>query len=1106
MSVPVIEVKPAAPRHSLLPARFLFRVGLAALAGASFAAVYAQNGADAASRMRAMNGRVLSRHDAAKRATPAERASLLSQAHGEISERAVALATLIRQDPAEALRAGFSEDLLEDLRETFLDSADLFESHSEWRGTVEILVADDPTGKRSSTLHRLKANGATFHLYFSGPPPKLISGDTIQATGMEVAGAIAVQGGTVPDGTGGQVGMACGQTGAQNVATILVNLPNYTLNAGVDQELLKGVLYGNSFTAKQNTPNWSVDDFWQQNSDGKTSAPYAGGNVAGPFQLSSNFNVINGVTSCDYMGLAQAAINAADGQINFANYNRVMVVFPYNGACTWAGLSSIGCWSNTSPGDGSFTSSITWLRSDQLTGRDKGVQLATHELGHGLGLHHANTREYSGPPRQPLGVPGTQGMVVEYGDLFSTMGSWNFGFYAAPHAQETLSWLGTSNYQAITTSGQYSIEAYETRNAPAMVKALKVRRDTATNSWIWIEYRTNTGLYNSQLNAQVWSGALIHYTDAYTSNYSHLLDFTPATTAFTDPVLAVGQTWVDPYTNLAVTVNSISGTKLNVTVTYGAASCVRSNPVVSLAPPNPTVNPSSTTLYTVSVENKDTTACPATSFNLTSAQPSGFTGTLSPTSLSIQPGTTLTANLSVKAGSTIGTFPISATATNATDSRYTGTGSANITVSNVCVRANPTLTLTPASAIVGPAGSRAFTVAVKNNDTSLCGSSYFLFTSSQPAGLTGTFSKTSLQVAAGATASVTLTEKAGTSFGTFTFTAIGTNKTVTSLVGTATGIVTVEPCTMAAPTVTLSPSSQMVAPGLSKGFSVSVKNNHSATCANASFALSSTQPSGFTGTFSATSLTLASGATGTVTLTEKAGTTAGTFSFTARATTSSTYVGTATGTVDVVPCTMAAPTVALSPASASVNGAGTRVFTVTVTNNHSPSCANAAFAMSSTQPSGFTGTFSATSLTLASGTSGSVNLTEKAGTVAGTFSFTAIATTSSTYKGNSTGTVTVVPLVLTLTTDKSSYNRPAPVYITARLAGATGASGASVKFTLTRANGTTATATVTTNASGDAVWTYSLTASDPLGSYKVAATSTYNRVTYTATQPTFTVQ
>jgi M6 family metalloprotease-like protein len=1090
---------------SIAPFRIAFRVGLLVLIGSAFSAMYAQGESAAAAQMRVLNGRVLNRHDAAKRGVPSEQAALRIQAHGDINERALVLAALIRQNPAEALQAGFAEDLLEDLRDTFPESANLFEKHGAWNGVVEILVADDLNLKRSVVLHRLKANGANYHVYFAGPPPKLMSGDTIRAEGMEIAGAIAVQGDSVPEETGGQVGMACGQTGAQNVATILVNLPNYTLNAGVDQELLKGILYGNSYSSKQNTPNWSVDDFWQQNSDGKTSAPYAGGTVVGPFQLSSNFNLVNGVSSCDYMGLAKAAINAADSQINFANYNRVVVVFPYNGACTWAGLSSIGCWSNSSPGDGSFTSSITWLRSDQLTGRDKGVQLATHELGHGLGLHHANTRDFAGPPRQPVGMPGTQGMLAEYGDVFSTMGSWNLGFYAAPQAQEALSWLGTSNHQVVTTSGQYSVEAYETRNAPTMVKALKVRRDTNTNSWIWIEYRTNTGIYNSQLNSQVWGGALIHYTDPYTSNYSHLLDFTPGTSTFADPVLTVGQTWVDPYTNLSVTVNSISGTRLNVTVTYGAASCARSNPIVSLDPPNPTVNPSSTTVYTVSIRNTDTTACPATTFTLTSAQPTGFTGTLSPTSLSIQPGATTTSNLTIKAGSTVGTFPVSATATNSTDNRYTGTGSANITVSNVCVRADPTVTLTPASAIVGAAGSKAFTVAVKNNDTSLCGSSYFLFTSTQPEGFTGSFSKTTLQIGAGATASVTLTEKAGTSFGTFTFTAVATNRSLTNYVGRATGTITVEPCTMAAPTVTLSPASQMVAPGLSKAFSVSVKNNHSATCANASFAMSSTQPAGLIGTFSSTSLTLASGATGTVTLTEKAGTTPGTFNFTARATTSTTYIGAATGIVEVVPCTMAAPTVTVSPGGASVNGGGTQAFTVNVTNNHSPSCANAAFSMSSTQPSGLTGTYSATSLTLPSGTTGSVILTEKAGTTAGTFSFTATATTSTTFKGGAVGTVNVVPIALTLSTDKASYSRPTTVYITARLAGATGVAGASVKFTLTKANGTTATATVVTNASGEAVWIYSLAASDPLGTYKVAATTTFNRVTYTAAQPTFSV-
>ena len=520
-----------------------------------------------------------------------------------------------------------------------------------------------------------------------------------------------------------------------------------------------------------------------------------------------------------------------------------------------------------------------------------------------VSVHHASSRNFAGPPREPLGTVNTPGYVDEYGDLFSTMGSWNFGFYNAAHSQKILGWLAPDNYQIVQSTGQYSVQAYETRSASGMVKALKIQRDAATDTWVWLEYRTNTGIYDSQLNPQVWSGALLHYEDVSTSTRSHLLDLTPGTTAFNDPSLAVGQTWVDPYSSLSITVNSIAGNALNVTVTYGPPPCVRANPTVALSPPNPTVGGGSTTDYTVTVTNNDSAVCTNSTFNLTAAQPSGFTGTLSPTSFTLAPGASATAKLTEIASTTVGTYPISVSATNSTNSSYTSAWQANITVLSGCILANPIVTLSPVSRTVLPSGSTTYTVTVKNNDAKACASSTFTFVATQPTGFTGTLSKTSLSIAAGATGTVTLTEKAGTVNGSYSVSVKATKSTNTSYFGTGTAAMTVAPCTLAAPTVTLSPASLSINFAGSAIYNVTVTNNNSAACASAIYTLVATQPTGLTGSLSATYLTLASGATGTPKLTEKAASTAGTFAISLTATNKSvtTSKATATATTIVVP-------------------------------------------------------------------------------------------------------------------------------------------------------------------------------------------------------------
>ena len=74
-------------------------------------------------------------------------------------------------------------------------------------------------------------------------------------------------------------------------------------------------------------------------------------------------------------------------------------------------------------------------------------------------------------------------------------------------------------------------------------------------------------------------------------------------------------------------------------------------------------------------------------------------------------------------------------------------------------------------------------------------------------------------------------------------------------------------CTRAAPTVTVSPSSQTVAPGTTTQFAMSVKNNNSSSCTASAFSVAATVPSGWaTSVAGGTLSSLAPGATTNATL------------------------------------------------------------------------------------------------------------------------------------------------------------------------------------------------------------------------------------------------
>src|SRR5262249_40009063 len=75
-------------------------------------------------------------------------------------------------------------------------------------------------------------------------------------------------------------------------------------------------------------------------------------------------------------------------------------------------------------------------------------------------------------------------------------------------------------------------------------------------------------------------------------------------------------------------------------------------------------------------------------------------------------------------------------------------------------------------------------------------------------------------------------------------------------------------------------------PGQTLSYSLALKNNDSSSCPTTSFTLSMTLPPGFTGSFSASPISLAPGGTGSATLsvTSSSSSAAGSYSITAKAT------------------------------------------------------------------------------------------------------------------------------------------------------------------------------------------------------------------------------
>jgi M6 family metalloprotease-like protein len=667
----------------------------AALAQAASAATASNEASSQADQVRGYNAELLRLQASARRAGAGSAAptSARSRAAAVLTARATVLRELIVADPTRAERLALPASVLEQIAATFPDGATALEQRGRWEGELEITIEDLAPMTAARTIVRLHtARGEALRVGFvGGEPPGLSSGRRLRMEGVRAGSTLAVSEievlDSALDGTAGggdayataTYPAQCTVTGPQSVLSVLVNLPGYRLPVVTTPDFVRGALLGNAYAGtSQSTPDWSVDDFWQQASDGRTYIDTTNSTVIGPIELTKNFNTdANNATSCDNYGLLDAVIRAIDGQVDFKRYSRLLIVMPPNGACGWAGVANVGCRSLSSPGDGSFTASVAWQRADTMQSRGSAVQLSTHELGHNLTLRHASSRDFGS---EPVGALGTTGTLTEYGDVHSTMGSWNFGFYASSHAANQLGWLGQgSGYQVAESSGSYTVSNYEARGGA--VRALKVRRGTGNDAWLWIESRQSTGIYNSRLNSQLFTGALIHYQDPTTGGYSHLLDYTGGTTSFADAALPAGSTWTDPYSNVSITVTSVTAGGMTVAVNYGGLTCTPGTPAISASPTGVAAAYGASALFNVTVQNTSSAGCAPETMNLATTLPMGWSGSFGNASPTISAGQQLQTTLSVAipAPYALGTYDVTASA-RSTSSGRSGADTRAVTV------------------------------------------------------------------------------------------------------------------------------------------------------------------------------------------------------------------------------------------------------------------------------------------------------------------------------------------------------------------------------------------------------------------------------------------
>ena len=468
-------------------------------------------------------------------------------------------------------------------------------------GELELLHADDfnidKNGKvdpdtrhwKSTDMYSLiTADGHKYNLVFPGQGhgPGLLSHSkvTVNGTLQDNNIILAESGGTSVSVLSAATVTAV--SGVSKVAVVLFNFSDDTSQPFTPQAA-KDVVFA--------APN-SVNDYYRRSSYGSFSLggiTDPTGDVYGWVTISSA--KASGCNYSTWSNEADAAVQATG--VDLSAYDHIIYSFPSSN-CSFGGISQ-------QPGR------LSWNNGQLST--------AWHEFGHNLGLSHANGY-YCNDSFGFVTSISSACNSKEYADGFDIMGGPNGrsnlrvlnGFH-----KEQLGWLGASNIQTVTASGDYTVNALEPMSSG--VQLIKIPRTISHKTpldYIYLEYLQPLG---NQTDPQPF-GTVVREAGPISSN-SNLIDNDPEKLNFnrsSGSSLAIGRTFTDPDHSISVTpvLATDSSVKLHITVGRASASANNAACVSIVATPDTFTLGGSAFNATIVMKNNGTTTWNAADYKL----------------------------------------------------------------------------------------------------------------------------------------------------------------------------------------------------------------------------------------------------------------------------------------------------------------------------------------------------------------------------------------------------------------------------------------------------------------------------------------------------------
>ncbi len=416
------------------------------------------------------------------------------------------------------------------------------------QGTFEVWHEDDFENKKYKQRYFLKEKTGRSELFFAMGEPKTNSGSEVVLSGYALDNQVILANADQVLGiAGAEVDRTqIPTTGEQKIAVILVAFsdgPTPTVSPEEIHDRIFGLTNADS-----------VDSYYKEVSYGKT---WLTGNVFGWYQGGDTpSDIIHIETSgdvevCSSHGLLQRALEVADADIFYPDYQRIAVIVSTGVSCG-LGFALGSSFINTQDGSSTLTSVllIAEYRFDDVF-----YNVFIHEFGHNLGLPHSSSLEcgdvsFSHSPNACS--------VFEYGDYFDIMGGLDGHFNSIQ--KETLGWFNSGNIVDVTQDAIIALTPLE--RAGLNTKVLKIPCGARQDYTFYLEFRQPLGkdaIYGGE--KYDINGPMAHKKlSDYDFSSPILLDMTPHSNPRTNdkwdwlkPIIPTGQTVIAPFNDVGIT-------------------------------------------------------------------------------------------------------------------------------------------------------------------------------------------------------------------------------------------------------------------------------------------------------------------------------------------------------------------------------------------------------------------------------------------------------------------------------------------------------------------------------------------------------------------------